>query len=203
MIPTLRTHDECELLLASKRPLLPRGMIVDPHRCDGPSLSSALRPRPQASCSNPPQTRPYACPRLHALPRHRLRPSRPPLTAVAVPPLGVHRDPRTDATPPPAPSRSPVLRFLVSACYFWVGSDTEPLTALAILSGFASPCTSADLPFAKSTCAIIRGNPKFSLLVQRSLKQVRAEAETAASCLLSPEERGRGNLACCVRAFWL
>ena len=32
----------------------------------------------------------------------------------------------------PTPAFVAVLRFMVSACYFWVGSHSEPLTALAI-----------------------------------------------------------------------
>ena len=73
------------------------------------------------------------------------------------------------------------LRKVVSACYFWVGSNSQPLLALNILSSFAVPSTSADLPAARQTCALIRGWPKFSLLVQASL---RLAQEPAAALVL-------------------
>ena len=82
---------------------------------------------------------------------------------------------RTPLAPTPA-----VLRFIISACYYWVGSNISPLTALAILSAFAVPGTTADQPAARQTCMIIRGRPNFSLLVQASLRLARDAARDAA-----------------------
>ena len=71
-------------------------------------------------------------------------------------------------------ARSDLIALTTSACYHWVATDAQALTAIAILSGFASPATSADLPAARATCAAVRARAAFPSLIRASLRQVAA-----------------------------
>ena len=69
-------------------------------------------------------------------------------------------------------TRSDVLDLVISACFHWIAVNSEPLTAIAILSGFVSPCNAADLPAARATCAIVRARTGFPALMFASLREV-------------------------------
>ena len=70
-------------------------------------------------------------------------------------------------------ARGDFLALAVSACYHWIQTDEQPLMAIAILSGFASPSTSADLPASRATCALVRARPDFVATVHASLKHAK------------------------------
>ncbi|KAL1504486.1 hypothetical protein AB1Y20_010891 [Prymnesium parvum] len=65
------------------------------------------------------------------------------------------------------------LHCVIELCYHWATAGQQPLMALSVLAGFATACTSADIPAARQACTMIRSRFHFPMLLQASLLQAR------------------------------
>ena len=61
--------------------------------------------------------------------------------------------------------RDDLLRAIVVKCCLWAEHRMAPLAAMSIVSGIATPTTSADVPAAYASCALVRACPCFAQLL--------------------------------------
>ena len=61
--------------------------------------------------------------------------------------------------------RDDLLRAIVAKCCMWAEHRMAPLAAMSIVSGIATPTTSADVPAAYASCALVRACPCFAQLL--------------------------------------